>query len=532
MNYQIIRLSSVLCCLLSMVSVSAQTFILDVYGDAKIEGKLDIATPQGQNIYIGTNAGYFDSLGVHNVALGIGALYKNGDRSDLVAIGDSALYNNGIGATLLYEATNNTAVGSKALYSNTTGNDNTANGELALYSNTTGNSNIAIGVKALYFNTTGKHNTANGKQALIFNTSGNYNNAIGGNALYSNTTGVANIAQGYFALESNTTGWYNIGIGNGAIKSNTTGNGNTGIGTNTDVSVDNLYYASAFGYNAITNAYNKHVIGRDVAGTVIGGYVNWSNLSDGRFKENVKEDVPGMAFIGQLRPVTYTVDLMKLQKHITAQMPDSLARRYYPSKEEEAAAAKEIRTGFIAQEVEAVAQSIGYDFEGVNAPTNPTDNYSIAYASFVPSLVKALQEQQADLSTKTDEINELRSQNQALATRLSRLEALLGNETQSDKTHTQTILLEGDTQNARLEQNIPNPFNGETTISYYLPENSRNAELRISNTLGQVVKVVPLSEVGKGEVKITTRNLPNGTYWYELWLNNQRIDTKTMVLQQ
>lgn len=62
------------------------------------------------------------------------------------------------------------------------------------------------------------------------------------------------------------------------------------------------------------------------------------NLSDGRFKEDVQENVPGLEFIKELRPVTYTVNVDKLQHHITAQMPDSIARHYYPDANAIAAA--------------------------------------------------------------------------------------------------------------------------------------------------------------------------------------------------
>ena len=53
-----------------------------------------------------------------------------------------------------------------------------------------------------------------------------------------------------------------------------------------------------------------------------------------------------------------------------------------------------VRTGFIAQEVEAAAQKVGFDFDGVSTPENETDLYGIRYAEFVVPLVKAMQEQQ------------------------------------------------------------------------------------------------------------------------------------------
>src|SRR5439155_5860478 len=57
-------------------------------------------------------------------------------------------------------ANQNTAEGTDALFSLTTGIENTANGFDALYTNTTGSLNTADGRGALFSNTTGHDNTA------------------------------------------------------------------------------------------------------------------------------------------------------------------------------------------------------------------------------------------------------------------------------------------------------------------------------------------------------------------------------------
>jgi hypothetical protein len=170
----------------------------------------------------------------------------------------------------------------------------------------------------------------------------------------------------------------------------------TFIGLNADALGTGFNNVTAIGNEAMVNASNKVVIGNNVAGMVIGGYANWSNLSDGRVKENIREDVPGLSFITRLKPVTYTINLEKLDNLIMQCMPDSLKARYH-DKDRYDAAKTEIHTGFVAQEVEELAQSIGYQFDGVNHPKNPSDNYSIAYSQFIMPLVKAVQEQQATI---------------------------------------------------------------------------------------------------------------------------------------
>jgi hypothetical protein len=89
-------------------------------------------------------------------------------------------------------ANGNTAEGTQALFSNTTGKANTAIGVGALYQNTTGVSNTATGMAALGSNTTGFSNTAIGAMALL-NATGNYNVALGNSAGQFLSTGDNNI---------------------------------------------------------------------------------------------------------------------------------------------------------------------------------------------------------------------------------------------------------------------------------------------------------------------------------------------------
>jgi hypothetical protein len=270
---------------------------------------------------------------------------------------------------------------------------NTANGSGALYSNTTGNNNTANGVEALRFNTTGYQNTATGIGALSLNTTGFQNTANGSGALNFNTTGYENTANGSAALLFNTTGNYNTANGTGALQSNTTGNNNTALGHIANVSSGNLSNATAIGNIATVSASNRVRIGNSSVSR-IGGQVAWTNLSDGRIKENVQEAVPGLSFISQLRPVTYTLNTRK-QDEITMQaMPDSIKEKRMLSDADYLESSSIVRTGFIAQEVEAAAQKVGFDFDGVSTPDNETDLYGIRYAEFVVPLVKAMQEQQ------------------------------------------------------------------------------------------------------------------------------------------
>jgi Chaperone of endosialidase len=199
----------------------------------------------------------------NNTAEGTDALFSLTTGTDNTAIGFDALYGNTTGDS-------NTATGSGALSSNTTGIRNTANGFAALASNTTGNRNTATGRGALGNNTTGNHNTANGHNALIFNSTGDSNTAIGTFAMVFNTTGNQNTVNGYGAMLFNTTGNQNTGTGYFAVYQNTTGNNNTGHGysalLNNTTGVGNIALGSFAGANLTTGDNNIDIGNQGVAG--------------------------------------------------------------------------------------------------------------------------------------------------------------------------------------------------------------------------------------------------------------------------
>lgn len=153
-----------------------------------------------RNSTLGTEAMFNNTTGSGNIAIGFRTLYNNTDKSGLVAIGDSALHNNGLGATEIFHATKNTAVGNKALFANTTGEYNTANGADALVSNIEGDQNVAVGFGA-GFNAKGNGNVFIGSEAGKGITGGNQNTAVGRNAGLTNN-GSANTFLGYNAYGS------------------------------------------------------------------------------------------------------------------------------------------------------------------------------------------------------------------------------------------------------------------------------------------------------------------------------------------
>jgi len=464
---------------------------------------------QAQNVYPASG----DAL-VHGVTIGTGKLGQTANT----ALGDSALFSNLKGGNL-------TAVGLGTLGKSTTGSESAAMGYHALYNGTTGGYNLAIGSGSLYniqLGTRSGGNVALGQMTLynpLIDTNIEYDVAVGAYTMYSNRSGYDNAAFGYHAMYNSSTAYYfNTAFGASSLATNTTGTENTAAGAGADVAYPNLTNATAIGYGAVATASNMTVVG-NTSVTSIGGYVAWTTISDGRYKKNVARNVPGLAFINQLEPVTYTLDVEGIEARLHAggrPLTDLVADPVMQQARQEKS--RIVHTGFIAQDVEKAAESRGYHFSGIDKPKNDQQSfYGLRYSEFVAPLVKAAQE----LSAENDS---LKATNDRLEARLDRIKQLLGIDSNA---RISAILAPG---SARLFPNQPNPFSQTTLINYYVPQNSGNASLQITGMNGEIIKTIAVSGHGYGQVNLQTADLATGTYTYSLFVDGKLADTCKMVV--
>jgi hypothetical protein len=98
-------------------------------------------------------------------------------------------------------------------------------------------------------------------------------------------------------------------------------------------------------------------------------------------------------------------------------------------------------------------------------------------------------------------------------------------------------------QEFALQQNLPNPFRGTTTIRFEVPElnnavGAPRVELKIYNVLGQVVRTLIDAELQPGAYTATWngrdargRPVAAGVYFYNLNANGLRITKKMALIQ-
>jgi hypothetical protein len=494
-----------------------------------------------QNVADGYDAMESNTTGIDNVGVGYSALSLNssgggntavgfftmglGGGSGQTAVGSQALWYNG--------GTENVAVGSGAILYDASGSYNTAVGANSLEGFIDQNSesySVAVGYQALEtsISSTG-YNCATGYNSITANTSGYYNTANGALTMVSNSTGSANAAFGTGALYSSTSGTNNVGIGYLALYSNTIGSQNTSLGYFANVTSGDLSNSMALGANATVNASNKVVIG-STSVTSIGGYAGWSNFSDGRYKKNIQQNIPGLAFINKLNPITYTLDINGIEnklhenqkpvanKNLAASagyQNDPIVKQ---SMQEKSAITY---SGFVAQDVEKAADSLGYNFSGVDKPNDANQSfYGLRYGDFVVPLVKAVQELSASSDKKDSVINSLEGKVDSLQTQINEIRSMLLLKNQFSGS-----AIPG----ASLDQNVPNPTSNSTTIGYALPQGTESAQMQITDMSGKILQIISLSGVGRNTITVDTSSLQSGTYSYSLLINGQLAGTRKMV---
>jgi len=383
------------------------------FQDAHGNDLMDINSDTNVNVFIGYQAGRNNVLSGSFPYSGINNTFV-GASCGLLNI--SGNYNTAIGGWALRNSTNNnnnTAVGFYALVDNG-GNDNTAVGYQSLFSNS-GSLCTAVGYNSLFYNNgafntaygafamqgastgSGSWNTAVGSSALGVNGTGSSNTGIGFEALELNTKGSKNTALGDSALYNNTTGKFNTAVGYAALSNITTGSSNTALGYQAGTSTAALSNTTAIGNGASATASNTIVLGNTAITTLYCQVTTITTLSDGRFKTNVcANNIHGLDFIMKLRPVSYNLNIRKLN-----------AFKGFKDEDDKSIdqAQEVLHNGFIAQEVEKAANETGYKFSGLTKPKNDSDTYALGYTDFVVPLVKAVQEQQHTIDSVKGQLN-------------------------------------------------------------------------------------------------------------------------------
>lgn len=250
----------------------------------------------------------------------------------------------------------------------------------------------------------------------------------------------------------------------------------------------------------------------DFAGYFQGNVLAWRYFtpSDQRLKKDIQPLGSVLSKLNKLETATYNFR--------TGEYP----KLYLPTDRQ---------TGFMAANLQEQFPNLVQDVtlpEKVDPKTGRLLSQSasikvVNYMGMVPVLTAAIQEQQAQISTKDAEIAALKTQLSSIENRLSAIEAAIANTSNAERVNTN---LDG----AALQQNNPNPFSQSTIIRYTLPEYTKNARLVVTSSNGVVVSTYALQGKGNGQVVLNANEFAAGNYSYSLIINGTAVDTKSLVL--
>lgn len=331
-------------------------------------GKLAKVLSNSSNSYAFGNSAQVLSYSTNSYALGNTSLVTG--STDCYAFGTNSSVSGGL---------NSYAIGSnsKVAYGS-----NTAWGSYAI-----GDHAECYGQRAYAL---GSHARALNNDAIAFGTNTKstayVSIAIGANGSNADTTyatGQASIAMGYAA---NSGGLSSISLGTRSIASS---NYSVAIGNQAEATAIN---ATAIGNGAIANTNNKVRIG-NTAVSVIEGQVAFTSASDMRLKKNIKDLNSGLDFILKLRPVEFQMK----------QGDDK------------------INYGFIAQDIEKL---IGTNNSMLTIGGDADRTLGLRYTDFIAPLVKALQEQQAQIDALKAENTQLKNDAKEIQNLKAELEAI------------------------------------------------------------------------------------------------------------
>ncbi len=135
---------------------------------------------------------------------------------------------------------------------------------------------------------------------------------------------------------------------------------------------------------------------------------------------------------------------------------------------------------------------------------------AVNYTALIPVLIAGIQEQQK-------QIEDLQAQ-------LAAFQNKTGNATGINQ-------INSGADDFALDQNVPNPFNGETNIKYKLTEQTKTASLVVYDLSGKQLTSFPLDKT-VSSITITSEKLAAGIYIYSVIADGKIMDSKRMVVSE
>jgi hypothetical protein len=242
-----------------------------------------------------------------------------------------------------------------------------------------------------------------------------------------------------------------------------------------------IFMSYSTGYLGIAKGPNQPSYVMDIGGTI--RVVTTLYTSDSRVKKDII-DLPQSKVNGlySLKSKSYKFDDSKLSQFgITSD--ESTKREHF---------------GFLAQDIQKVYPELVYE--------DSLGSLSIDYIGMIPILLESIKSLKLEVDALKSQINiDSKNKSAGISTNLS---------------------------GATLSQNVPNPFNENTTIGFFLPTTVQSALLCVYDMQGKQIKSINVTDREAGNVVIHASELQPGMYYYSLIADGNIIGTEKMILTE
>lgn len=231
-------------------------------------------------------------------------------------------------------------------------------------------------------------------------------------------------------------------------------------------------------------------------------------LSDSTMKTNIS-------------PLTSTLSKIQTLNGISYDLKDDIENtRQQKSPIKNSVLSK--RIGLLAQDVEKVYPEVIRTF---------TDgSKGIMYTDLIAVLIEGMKELNDSLMNISVQYANLQNRVDSLQEQLRILMQNLSPQTRAPKQNSESYI-DNSVKEAALYQNVPNPFNQITEISYRLSSNARTAVIGVYDLNGKLIENYPLpTNVIAGKIQINAFDFEPGMYIYALIMDGAMIDSKRMIL--
>jgi hypothetical protein len=325
-----------------------------------------------------------------------------------------------------------------------------------------------------------------------------------GGALYINDPGTGNLGLG--TKSGNTGEGFRMNISsttnpNAAIRGHTSGNGFGVLAEATGPSGFGAEAYSSQSYGLWAGTGDATTYAAYFSGDVFtsGDYLG----SDEKLKQNIKDFSGAMDIINRLHPRQY--EYRRDENYKLMNLPTGA------------------HFGLIAQDVEKLLPGLVKETKFFTAKSNPSASEELKnmpdiefkalnYTELIPVIIKGMQEQQQT-------IRDLQLKNDQLVQQIADLKQMIQSGNTNPRVESEAYLL----------QNSPNPFNKNTIIHCYVPASTKQAQLRVYNMSGQLIKSFSLRN-GMNDINVNAGALSSGQYSYSLMADGKKIESRNMTI--